>query len=184
MTAPAEPRVRLFFALWPDATTRERIAAAARALSLDAGARAVPGENYHATLAFIGEVPATALPSICDLGAALRSPRLELSFDAYEYWPKPEVVVVAARTIPPPLQRLWQALHAALNERGWALETKRLRPHITVARNVVQAPVLQQMAPFDWPADTFSLVRSDTGGPRSIYTVQDTWPLLYEPVKP
>ncbi len=184
MTMTAEPRVRLFFALWPASLVRERIAAAAQALPLGGDARGVPEENYHATVAFIGEVPATALPSIRDLGAALRSPHFELSFTAYEYWPKPEVVVAAARTIAPALQGLWQNLHAGLNDLGLALAPKRLRPHITLARNVAQQPLLRPLSSFDWPVETFSLVRSDTGGARSIYTVQDTWPLLYEPAKP
>ena len=94
------------------------------------------------------------------------------------------MVVAAARTIAPALQGLWQNLHAGLNDLGLALAPKRLRPHITLARNVAQQPLLRPLSSFDWPVETFSLVRSDTGGARSIYTVQDTWPLLYEPAKP
>jgi 2'-5' RNA ligase len=55
-----------------------------------------------------------------------------------------------------------------------------LRPHVTLARKVAQAPVLQAMSPFDWSARSFSLVSSDTSGAHSVYTVVDTWPLLYE----
>ena len=55
-----------------------------------------------------------------------------------------------------------------------------LRVHVTLARKVVQAPVLQAMSPLHWNARSFSLVRSDTGGARSVYTVVDTWQLLDE----
>jgi len=48
--------VRLFFAVFPDSETRRRVAAAAEAFVLDDESRRVPCENYHLTLAFIGEV--------------------------------------------------------------------------------------------------------------------------------
>ena len=48
--------MRLFFALWPDADTRERVANAAAALRLTEGARPVPQRNFHLTLAFVGAV--------------------------------------------------------------------------------------------------------------------------------
>ena len=41
------------------------------------------------------------------------------------------------------------------------------------------------MSPIELAARAhFSLVRSDTGGARSVYTVVDTWPLLDETAKP
>jgi hypothetical protein len=36
------------------------------------------------------------------------------------------------------------------------------------------------MSPVVWRAASFSLVRSDTGGTESAYTVLDTWSLLDE----
>ena len=44
---------RLFFALWPDEATRERMAALLKALR-GARGRAVKAEKLHVTLAFIG----------------------------------------------------------------------------------------------------------------------------------
>jgi len=58
--------------------------------------------------------------------------------------------------------------------------TAPLRPHVTLARKVTQAPVPQAMSPIDWRVRSFSLARSDTSGARSVYTVVDTWPLLDE----
>ena len=55
---------------------------------------------------------------------------------------------------------------------------------VTLARKVTQAPVLQAMSPVSWRAMNFSLIRSDTGGVESAYTVLDTWSLLDEMENP
>jgi RNA 2',3'-cyclic 3'-phosphodiesterase len=180
MTVAENPRVRLFFAALPDAATRGRIAAVADALMLGPGARPVPCGNYHVTLAFVGEIAAPLLPTLLKIGSAQRIPSFSLRFAAYEYWPKPEVVVAAARAIPPALGQLWQQLHRELAAHQWALDPKRLRPHVTLARKVSQAPVLQAMSSIDWPVREFCLMRSDTSGVQSAYTVVDTWSLLYD----
>jgi 2'-5' RNA ligase len=175
--------VRLFFAVVPDSTLRARIAAAAESLPLESEARLVPRTNYHMTLAFVGEVAPSQVPLLRQIGGAQRTAAFSLRADAYEYWPKPEVIVAAARTIPSELEQLWQQLHRDLAGHRWALDPKRLRPHVTLARKVSQAPVLQAMSPFDWLVRDFSLMRSDTSGIQSAYTVVDTWPLLYDTEK-
>lgn len=189
--------MRLFFALWPDRETSEHIANVSSSLSasllLGAEAHAVPAQNFHVTLAFVGEVDDSQLALVRRVGATLQALQFVLTFDAYEYWPKPEVVVAVARDIPLRLKNLWLSLHEALAEHQWALNPKSLRPHITLARSVVPAPVpaalpgvpgalpgtLPGALPFNWSAGAFSLVRSDLRGAHAVYTVVDTWPLLY-----
>ena len=182
MSAAGDVMERLFFAALPGAATRAQLAAAAQALPLAAGSRYVPAENYHATVAFVGEIPAASVELLREIGAAQRSAGFTLRFDAYEYWPKPEVVVAAARVIPPALEQLWQRLHADLAVQRWALEPKRLRPHVTLARKVAQAPVLPTLSSFNWSAGEFALMRSAPRGQRFAYTVVDTWPLLDDSV--
>ena len=178
MSFAGESPARFFFAALPDATARDRTAAAARALSLEPEARRVREENYHVTLAFVGEIPASQVALLLDAGRALCEAKFNLQFDAYEYWPTAEVVVAAAGAVPAALERLWQDLHRELARHQWALEPKRLRPHVTLARKVSQAPVLQAMSAFDWPVSEFSLMRSDSGGAQPAYTVVGTWSLL------
>ncbi len=175
----SEAALRLFYAALPDAAVADHIAAAADALPLPTPAAGlVRRQNWHMTLAFVGELPASQLPVLVELGRAQRIERFSVRFDTYEYWPKPEVVVAAARAVPPALQLLWQQLHRGLAVHLWALDPKRLRPHITLARKVAEPPVLPAMAPFEWPVGAFSLMRSDTSASRSAYTVVDTWSLL------
>ncbi|MDP9009884.1 MAG: RNA 2',3'-cyclic phosphodiesterase [Pseudomonadota bacterium] len=167
--------MRLFFALWPDADTATRLASIAAQLNVLGPGRLVHSKNYHVTLAFLGEVADSRLPPVQRVGGSVQAPRCTIAFDALEYWPRSQVVVVTARKIPPGLLRLATQLHAATG-----LPAEQLRVHVTLARKIAQAPVLQAMSGVFWRAASFSLVRSETGGAESAYTVVDTWPLLDE----
>ena len=180
--------MRLFFALWPDTQVRARLAHAAATLPLDGRARRVAAESFHLTLAFLGEVSAPQLGALQHIGRALHAPACRIGLDAYEYWPEPQVVVAAARENSAALLELCAQLHQALSHSEAAPHFKRpnlpLRAHVTLARKVAQAPVLQAMSPFHWNARSFSLVCSDTSGGHSVYTVVDTWSLLDEHSNP
>ena len=171
-------RLRLFFAAMPDPVAREQIAAVSQSLSLEPGARRLPRENYHMTLAFVGDVAVSQLPVLLEVGAAQKEHAFSVTVDACEYWPKPGAIVAAARCVAVELHRLWRQLHHELAEHVGTLESERLRPHVTLARKVSQPPVLQAMSAFDWRVRDFCLMRSDTSGIRSAYTVVDTWSLL------
>jgi RNA 2',3'-cyclic 3'-phosphodiesterase len=183
MTPDPDAGGRFFFAVWPDRETQERIGAAAAVVQCGAGAQFVPRENYHLTLAFVGEADSSQLSVLRQIGRDLGGPGFQLKFDVYEYWPKPEVVVAAARDIPAVLGDIWQRLHRDLAGHALAQKPKRLRPHATLARKVTQAPVWPDMSAFEWRAREFSLVRSDSAGAGSVYTVLDTWSLLDESSK-
>jgi 2'-5' RNA ligase len=177
--------LRLFFALWPDAITVERVADAAVGVALAGDARFVPRENYHATLAFVGEVAESQFGVLQRIGAGRRARDCTIEFDRLEYWAESRVVVAVASGIPSGLRELWTGLQLDLLREG-LIEPPRapLRLHVTLARKVVQAPVLAAMSPFSWSVRSLSLVRSDTSGKQSVYTVVDTWPLLYETSHP
>jgi 2'-5' RNA ligase len=174
----AGARLRLFFAAVPDAAARERIAALSQSMPLQPGARRVLRDNYHMTLAFVGDIAVSQLPLLLQVGAAQKERAFSVALDAREYWPKSGVVVAAVRLIPAELHRLWRRLHDDLAGHTRVLESEPLRPHITLARKVSQPPVLQAMSAFDWRVRDFCLMRSDTSGIQSAYTVVDTWPLL------
>ena len=168
--------MRFFFALWPDEDINRQLTELAGRLNLERRGRRVDPKNYHMTLVFVGEVPATKLAVLQQIGRSLRVPRFTLNCDAIEFWQDSKVVVTVVRTPPPGLLDLCSRLSAALE----LPPPKSPRPHVTLARKVVQAPVLQAMLPMEWWTTTFSLIRSDTGGAESAYTVVDTWSLLDE----
>jgi 2'-5' RNA ligase len=172
----------MFFALWPDELTRTQFAHAAAALPADCRAHGVPRQNYHLTLAFVGDVAVSQRGTLQQIGASLRAPGSTITFAAYEYWREPQVIVAAAQENPAALHELWSRLQQALQSSQAAprFKSSPLRAHVTLARKVAQAPVLQAMSPVRWSARSFSLVSSDTSGAHSVYTVVDTWSLLDE----
>jgi RNA 2',3'-cyclic 3'-phosphodiesterase len=167
--------LRLFFALWPDADVAARLECVAAQLNVSSPSRLVHAKNYHVTLAFIGEVAESRLAVLQTVGESLRAPCCSITFDSLEFWLESRVVVAVATEIPPGLYSLWTQLHEATG-----LPQSRLRAHVTLARKMVQAPVLQAMSQVSWQATSFSLIRSEMGGRESAYTVVDTWPLLDE----
>jgi RNA 2',3'-cyclic 3'-phosphodiesterase len=164
----------------PDGDTRQCLTVAARTLKLDASARPVPAENYHMTLAFVGEVLESQLTPLLKVGRSQRARGFTVRFGAYEYWPKSQVLVAAALDFPASLEQLWRQIHTDLAQHNLALKFEHFRPHVTIARKVPQAPVLQAMSAFEWKVQAFTLMQSNTAGARSVYTVVDTWRLLDE----
>jgi len=104
---------------------------------------------------------------------------IHLQLRSIEFWRGSQAVVAAVRAAPPRLLDLTRKLNDAL-----VLPREPLRAHVTLARKVTQAPVLQAMSPVVWRATDFSLILSDTGGAESAYTVLDTWSLLDEMENP
>ena len=164
----------MFFALWPDAPTREHLAEAASRLSWHALLHPVAPENYHVTLAFLGEVPPDRLPAVQQIAEEQRVDAFDIPFGGYDYWPAPQVVVVVANFEPPPLRLLCNRLRRDLTLSA----TEPFRAHVTLARKVPQAPVPKALSSFDWRARSFCLVHSEIRGARAVYTVVDTWSLL------
>jgi 2'-5' RNA ligase len=171
--------MRLFFALWPDEDVTRQLACLASQLNLEGPGRQVAPKNYHVTLAFVGEVADLKLAVLQQIGRSMQAPRFAFACDSLEYWQKSQVVVAAAQVAPQALHDFWIRVNDAIG-----LPHERLRTHVTLARKVAQAPVLQAMSPIVWRATNFSLIRSDTGGAESAYTVLETWPLLDETENP
>lgn len=170
--------MRLFFAAFPIQETRRRIASAAVEIGLPKAARLVPLENYHMTLAFVGEVSRELAVALRAIGAAVRCPPFQVCFDACERWQKPEIVVAVASEPPAALLQLHGALQAKIGRLGVPADPAAFRAHITLARKVTQASVLEPMSKFLWTVRDFQLVRSARSAEGSVYTVVDSWPLL------
>jgi 2'-5' RNA ligase len=174
--------VRLFFAAFPDGETQRLIVSAAAELELEDGARLVPCENYHMTLAFVGEASNAQAASLRTI-VPLEVPAFTLRFDTCEHWLESEVVVFATSECPPALHDLQCKLRGELAHHDLASDPRPFHPHVTIARKVVQAPVQQAMSGFLWSVTAFQLVRSVRSNTGSTYTVLDHWPLLDKPVR-
>lgn len=131
--------MRLFFALQLPERARQQIARSLLA-AREAGGRTrfVPAEQLHFTLAFLGEQPAEALPQLCAAAEALRGAApFELGIGGGGAFPgatRPRVLWLGVTRGAAELRALAEQLRAGLRERGFALEARVFRPHLTLAR--------------------------------------------------
>ena len=59
-----QPKLRLFFACWPDAALQEQLAQLGRQLQRQCGGKPSRRENLHLTLVFLGDVDSADLPQL------------------------------------------------------------------------------------------------------------------------
>src|SRR4051812_35328226 len=79
--------VRLFVALWPTPQVRVGLRGWRDAFAWPASAAVVAPERLHATLHFIGAVPADRVPAV-QAGLAIEPAAFELRFGRAELWPR------------------------------------------------------------------------------------------------
>jgi 2'-5' RNA ligase len=168
---------RLFFALWPNDSLRDRLyALVPHALERGSGRR-VSRENLHVTLVFLGSVDAKTRTCIEQVASALNGESFTLTFDELGYWPKPRVVWVGASCLPEPLRQLVGELNSQLSVCGIEPEKREYRAHMTLARKVKKWINRGQIDPIDWPVSDFVLVESCTQPSGVTYQVLRSWAL-------
>lgn len=96
--------------------------------------RAVPEENLHLTLAFLGEIREPQAEAVAEALDGLALPPVTLTLSGLDLFggDRPTVLFIAAEG--EALQRLHDKVARAVREAGVALPRERFRPHVTVAR--------------------------------------------------
>lgn len=98
------------------------------------GARWLPEENFHLTLAFIGEVDRHGFNEIASALGAIDPPAFSLRLKGCGFFgdSKPRAVWVGADANPA-LLHLQSKVEVALKRVGIAIEKRKFRPHVTLA---------------------------------------------------
>jgi 2'-5' RNA ligase len=152
---------RLFFALWPDETTREAIVGAVRPLQSRIRGRWVARQNLHITLIFLGFVPSERVAELELLPRRLGGAGGELILDRLEFWRRSRVLCLGASAPPPALLDLVAKLQDELTRAGYTLEQRPFRAHATLARKVdVKWSMKPLPTPVVWSLDGIVLVES------------------------
>lgn len=183
--------VRLFVALLPPSEAIDELEAAVAPLRPGwPGLRWAPGERWHVTLAFLGEV---AEPVLTNLGerlgrAARRHQATALHIGHGGAFPSPRRASVVVAHVLADQQAELAALAASVAagaRRAGAPppdEGRRYRPHVTLARSRKPADVrslvevLSGFSGLVWQPSQIELVRSETG-PQPRYQTIGTWPI-------
>lgn len=153
---------RLFLAIWPTPAEQAEILHRQRQWSWPPGAAVIAGERLHLTVHFIGSLPRRRLDEV---GAGLRVAvePFELALNRAETWPH-GLVVLRAASPPAALQRLHDRLGEALQALRLAPETRRFRPHVTLARRATASLPPLAAADLRWQVGSYTLVESLAGG--------------------
>ena len=161
--------MRLFLALWPDDAVRQRLVQAQQAWVWPTRAACVAPERLHLTLHFLGEVDDAAARMLAAALPPCPAP-FSLRLDGVALWPQ-GIAVLQAGEPPAALAALHGELATRLRTLGLRVETRRFRPHVTLARHA-QCAVPPAASPIvEWTVRGYALVRSHAGAP-----------LRYEPI--
>ena len=173
---------RLFFALWPDAALRNRIATTVAGLERDnaTGGRRLNPDRYHLTLQFLGDfhpLRQSVLDAAIVAGGSIRLPPFDLLLDLAGSFPEAGVCWLGASTVPESLQRLWNELGGALTgARVQVGPAPTFSPHLTVLREVRRLLPPTPIQPLPWRVREFVLVDSVSGA-HPAYRLPGRWPL-------
>ena len=157
-------RHRLFYALWPDAAVAERLEGLQEALE----GKKTHRNDFHLTLAFLGEQPAHALPVLEAVLRGLPRPDMMFVLNRYGRFKNLDLAWAGMGVVPQALFDLQKNLSAALQASGIAFKQEAaFRPHITLARKVKTMPE-GSFSPIVWSDYSLVLAQSESipGGGR------------------
>ena len=160
--------LRTFFALWPDESLRDELAAKAGAVAKTTGGRSPRADAIHLTLVFIGATPEDRVAALCAMMDAIQVPAFTLAFDRLGWFRHNRVAWAGIHSPPEPLLDLQRALARGAGRLGFSLDVRPYVPHLTLARDALRAPAAVPVSPLEWRAESFVLVASELrpDGPR------------------
>jgi RNA 2',3'-cyclic 3'-phosphodiesterase len=190
-------KVRVFFALWPDAEAAMRMHTIAHRRHAKLGGRLTREDSLHATLVFIGDIGLDRLPDLLTLPEGMQAPIFDVSFDTLACWRHNRIAYLGMRRMPEALRLLQLELAARVRAAGFAVDHRVFSPHITLIRKAdcermgdqageqassetVDSAAKENPAtePVAWTVRDFVLVRSSMSANGSRYEQIGRWPLL------
>ncbi|WP_280547277.1 MULTISPECIES: RNA 2',3'-cyclic phosphodiesterase [unclassified Halomonas] len=159
--------MRLFLALEPPETLRQRLGELAELAQARCGGRRVSDASLHLTLAFLGEVEEERASELAEWVGAVAIPPGEWGLDNWGCFRRPGIVWVGGQSLA--LERLHASLWDGLASFGFSNRPEHFVPHVTLLRRARRLETLGLPAlDLAWPYRRLSLVRSFTenDGPR------------------
>jgi RNA 2',3'-cyclic 3'-phosphodiesterase len=127
---------RLFFALWPSDELRHQIEHETHKAARRSGGRVIPGANLHITLAFLGAVPESKLADAIACAQATIVQPFDLVLGELKWWERQQLLCLEPTSGQDAMQALVGRLQEALRAKGFAVERRPFRAHVTLAREV------------------------------------------------
>lgn len=135
----AEQRIRAFVAVDMDeASVISKLVEAQRALrDLGADLKLVEPENIHATVRFLGEVPAATIELVKEQMNEVKFSAFDMEFTGLGAFPnlrKINVVWVGMRKGKEEISRIFEQLEPRFRKIGFEPDNRGFSPHVTIAR--------------------------------------------------
>jgi len=170
-------KARVFFAVWPAPEVQRALGEIARGARSECGGRAVPTENIHLTLVFLGDLPRERLAALEALGCTVGGRRFNLTVDRLEYWQHNRILWAGTSACPDALQVLVSSLQDAAAGAEFRFDRRPYVPHVTLLRNARRAPAIERSPAVPWVVNGFALVESAPRERGRAYQVLRSWPL-------
>lgn len=173
-------RRRVFFALWPDAITAERLDRLGQHVHGLCGGRRMQRDSLHMTLFFIGDAPVERVEALCLAASQVMAPSFSLCLDQIAHWRHNHIVWAGCGQSSLPLLSLVSQLAERLQEAGLSPDVHDFVAHVTLLRNVfnVHDVTLPECIPLAWSVNEFVLAESCLTSDGNHYRIIDHWPLL------
>jgi len=142
-----------------------------------APARPVHTLNLHATLVFLGQIPAERRACIESIADAVQAEPFDVDIDYLDYWFRPRILWCGPRHSPSPLLQLVEDLEAGLEACGHQAEHRPYRMHVTLARKArpLRAQTINPV--ISWRVDEFVLAASQPVQQPPRYEILKRWTL-------
>jgi 2'-5' RNA ligase len=172
---------RLFLAAWPNAAVRAQLAVLVEQCAACGHGRAIPAENLHLTLAFLGDQPEQRVAEIVALAETLEPAPVQMQLDRFGHFHGPQILWVGPSITPVPLQAFQSLLARRLSEQGVAVDQRSYRPHVSLLRKVSELIDLPIVQPMEWALDHWALLESPRTAGGAHYQVLAEWPWPQSP---
>ena len=177
-TAEKKIRKRLFFALCPEESTRQELAAVQELFPRQLSDNWIRPANLHIGLVFSGGVEAKWLDDLIEVAEAVQSAEFELSLDRITYWPHKRILCLTPSIVPKELKQLVTDLVKNLEGVGFEMEKRTYRTYLSLAREASYPPLdIQLEQPIVWKARSFALVESRRDGLGVAHSLVQAWAL-------
>ena len=169
--------VRLFFALWPDDSTRVQIMSRAKHIKRIKKGRLISINNLHMTLHFIGNTNLDNMKCLDQKASQVIARPFTMELNFQDTFIKPGIIWLGCKTPPPELQELQKLLGNFLSGCDYEPEKRDYQPHVTLYRKAVPEEQTRSIAPVTWKTDSFSLIQSSNDRQGVIYKEIRRYPL-------
>lgn len=170
--------MRTFLALTPDASTSIAIEKWC-SLCWPGLSRKIPIQNYHVTVAFLGDATPAQLQAIQDEIDGIEQPAFVLMFDEVRYLPEPSVLWLSVSQMPELAINLAEKSKNIANRASVRVTKRRYQPHLTLARNITSPPGAPLIAPeFAVQFTSLELMQSIRERSGARYLEINSWKLI------